>query len=1117
MKYPYTFIRLFVLTLLCWGLQRGFTQETVENSIYIPYQEFWKVFEQENRGVFLPYEEYRGLMEAAKKASEIPEPDKMEGVLITELSGELNAGDQVVKGKAQVMIEAFSEGWHTVPLQVGEWVISSAQLDGKAARLRKESSGYVLVFEQLKEAPFKHTLLVEFAVPYVKTTANAVERLAMGEKALRFALPEVAVNRWTLSVPDDQVDFNLSDTVAVTEMGATEDPGTIVELFIAGHRSFEVKWTPEVEGAKNMEPVMQVDVDQEFEIQPDRIRSLSTLQLSIDRAPVDRMSFTIADDKERVVTVSSPRLKSWASTSEEDGGQRVEVQFQEPIKGMELLEVESERYEVPELWIAPLIQVEKVARQQGSVVVALDRDLKSVNEKVDGMSRLDVSQLQVVAGKKGTATYGWEYRALPAGVQLTVEAVHPEIVVVTTTSVTIDPRSLTQQVQAQFTVERSGIFQLELSIPEGYEMMDPQSLSSKFKLERHEVGEVVEGRRTVRFDFAQRIDGEVTLTFGLRREDVKTALQTPTGKEVVLEVPVVRGAGKYLVRDSGKMVIGSPAFLALRVVEREGLREDPWNELAIPASMMTLGQAQLGFRYSGDPVQLKIAAKRKEPFTTVTQLLVVQAQTGLVKFHSDLYVQVQYSGIRNLRIDVPTELNDSLRITKEDIRKRELTDAPGLAEGMTAWLLEGPTEFTGRFVIPLEWEMPLSGLDVGVQKDVVIPALIPRGVDRSLGQIILRKAESMDVVVREVGPELTPIDPRHDLLENRQIPDAALAFEYQRAWSLTATLVRYEPVSVKATSIDRGWVRQVITRGGEVSVQALYQIRSVRQRLELRLPEDAVFDSQPLELNGRSVAMERGGDGQVYIPLTGFKADEAVLLELRYSLPKGGEALRLPHFPEDPATQKIFLSVYVPESQVYLGHRGGWNPEVVWVVSDGFRMMPRANQSADMLWSWVRDGVSVTSSPLDRLPTDGQHLLFSTLRPDTSGVALKVCVFSIRWFYVMVIGCGLVLGLLLIRASQRTRIVVTMSLVAGLILVGVFLPSFAHALVNDATAAAALLVVVLWFVYDLVVRLPRVQQKRLSTAQPEVNSNHSPVERQDNEQDAPCETKNDEEESDHDA
>jgi hypothetical protein len=125
------------------------------------------------------------------------------------------------------------------------------------------------------------------------------------------------------------------------------------------------------------------------------------------------------------------------------------------------------------------------------------------------------------------------------------------------------------------------------------------------------------------------------------------------------------------------------------------------------------------------------------------------------------------------------------------------------------------------------------------------------------------------------------------------------------------------------------------------------------------------------------------------------------------------------------------------------------------------------------LLGWVSEGLKVEQSGLDQLAVDGQHLLFSALNPGTGGVILRVRTFPLVGFYLIVIAAGVAIGLVLVRATLNRRLVVVAALLALLVLLAVFTPALARALVNDAVAGAAALVLILWFAWDVVVRVPR--------------------------------------------
>jgi len=134
-------------------------------------------------------------------------------------------------------------------------------------------------------------------------------------------------------------------------------------------------------------------------------------------------------------------------------------------------------------------------------------------------------------------------------------------------------------------------------------------------------------------------------------------------------------------------------------------------------------------------------------------------------------------------------------------------------------------------------------LKVGSSARIELPRIVPREVDRAWGHVVLAKAEFIDVTPTADRKGLRPVDAGHDLPENARDDRVARAFEFQDDWKLVVKVTRYAPKDVRATSIERALVRMVLTRGDVTSVQAIYRLRSARQRLVVRLPENAGFDA----------------------------------------------------------------------------------------------------------------------------------------------------------------------------------------------------------------------------------------------------------------------------------
>jgi len=297
------------------------------------------------------------------------------------------------------------------------------------------------------------------------------------------------------------------------------------------------------------------------------------------------------------------------------------------------------------------------------------------------------------------------------------------------------------------------------------------------------------------------------------------------------------------------------------------------------------------------------------------------------------------------------------------------------------------------------------------------------------------------------------------------VPGAARALEFQEDWTLTVVATMYKLEDVKRTSIERALVRTVVTRGDRWPVQALYRMRSARQRLMIQLPAGVTFDTEPVRLNGRPVSLERGeAEGSTFfVPLVGQKADETFLLELRYSVPAGAVRVECPAFPEEPAIQKVFLSVYLPQEWDYLGSVGPWTDEIVWAVARS-GLKPRARQEdKSLIKDWVRKDLAVQGNPEENFPTDGRHYLFSAVGPAAPPEGgLRLVAMDHDWLAAAIFGAVLLAGIVLMFTRAAVRLVAAGAFIVLLVLVGVFAPTFARQAVNLVLVAAVFIVLVLW-------------------------------------------------------
>jgi hypothetical protein len=1043
-----------------------------EQTIYIPYEDLRKTFEKSGRGVFLPYEEFQKLWQAARAAAARPAEVKPPvDNLISEITGEATVAKDVINVKARVRIELLKEGWNRVPIGLGDVAISKAMIGTDPARLVPADGGYALIVENPSKAAQVIELNLEFARAYTKSP---------GRNSVSFAAPVTPVSRWDIRVPEPGVKVDVQPLLAASEVPVAKDAiETHVQAFVGATPSVRIEWTPKSEGAKGLTALASVQAETRVTIDEGVTRTRVELEYAVSRAELPQVRVEVPADL-KIVNVFDPNVREW-SVAAEEGLQRITAQLFEPAREKQVLVVELERFAAEAGVVVPIVKALDVGRQQGVVVIRLAAGLRAEATQRESLLQLDAGELPArLASEKWDFAY--RYAALPFALTLRVEKILPRLVVDTLVEAHIQPEQLVLDVRSVVDVQRAGVFQFVFLVPPEWEVRNVRGEtlenSTPAEIDGHHRLEGQPGKLVV--NLSRQASGRVALGLQLYRRLAEPDLLTPSGKTVAIALPIPRADLESIFRETGRLVLYGPDSLRFNPREPKGLRTISPTEAVQGFPTLPAPAAErpvMAFAFGTDPASLTVEAERRKPHITVRQLLTVRLDSGVARFEALFFCDVLYSGIKSLRIDLPKALADQIRVTGAGLRHETIDDAAELADlapDSVAWRLSGETEFIGPAVIPMVWEQKLEKLDVGGSVDLVIPRLTPRAVDRAWGHILLAKAESIDVIPTDARSGLRPIDPQHDLMPGAAGREAARALEFLHDdWALTVRATRYEAKDVKSTSIERALITAVVTRGDITSIQAVYRMRSARQRLTVKLPGEVEFDTQPLHINGRPVPLEQGAGSEFFIPLTAQVQNTPFLVELRYTVRGQGLHFEGPSFPQEPATQRVYLSVFLPQELAYLGSRGAWNDELVWAIR-GFSSWPRSSRSREALYQWVSEGLEASPEGLASFATDGRHLLFSTLRPLPGAVgALQIRAVRDLWVQMLVIGLGVAIGLVLVPATLAQRALACGLVSTLMLLLAVFLPSLARALVTNAALAGAAVVLILWGLWYLVVTRPR--------------------------------------------
>jgi hypothetical protein len=1066
-----------------------------EQTIYIPYTKLREIFETEKRGVFLPYDKFQELWKAAREKQAVqPDVKPPVAVLISEVANEAVVSRDVVKVKAKIKIELLSVGWHEVPLRLADAAITSATIDGKPARILFDKfTGYKLVVERTKDGP--QTL--ELALDYAKTFTKRA-----GTNTVSFESPQAPVSKWQVRLDEPGVKIDIHPLIAASDVPAADpkQPKSEILAFVGAAETVRIDWTPRAEGATGLEVLAGVQTEEQVNIDETAIHTRATLLYTISRASLAQLKIDVPATH-RVANVFDSNVKRWsvekpAADPKADAAkattQRILIELFEPAKQTQSIVVELEliaEAAAARTSVIPVISAVDVARQQGVVVVQVADGLRAEPERRTGLIQLDSGELPNSMSTKRWA-FSYRYATVPFDLALKIEKVQPRITTELLVEADLQPDKLVLETKARINIEKAGIFTLELEIPKGFEISEARGFSGH-ELEPLAVdGFRVEGtdRNKVVFNLTRKAIGKVGLQFRLTKPLSDPELKTPMGKEASLALTLPRFAQGTVERTTGSLIVHAPESLRVNPGEAKGLRTVSFQEAlqalaALRSTAPPNTRPVQAFTFADAPAELTLAVERRKPHVTVRQFLTARVEAGVVKYTAQFFHEILYSPVRSLRIDIPEKIVGSVHNDTAGVRESVVAPPPAdLEAGYVAWSLAGESEFLGNVVLTLSWETPLDKLEVGANSTFNLPHLKPKLVDRAWGQIVLMKAEAIDLADSGELKSLRPIDPQQDLMPGASAPGAARAFEFHEDWALAVTATRYKLEEVKRTTIERAVVRGVVTRSKQTSVQALYQLRSARQRLALKLPAGASFEPDPVKIDGKSVPLESGGagaaggQGDYFIPLVGQSPDKPLVLELRYTLKDQATTFDLPAFPEDPAVQQVYLCTYLPEEWAVIRADGPWTDEVYWMWGGApwrytggvaYRPVPKRNDA--QLVQWVTQGVSVQGNPLDNFRQDGRLLVFSALHPEAppAGSLTLVTVHRtlLNSVVLLVILGG---GLLLLRTKLATRAMVAGCAIVAFVVLEIFQPMLVLEMVNGIFQWSIGIVVVGWIVVAVI-------------------------------------------------
>jgi hypothetical protein len=436
------------------------------------------------------------------------------------------------------------------------------------------------------------------------------------------------------------------------------------------------------------------------------------------------------------------------------------------------------------------VRVDGAAGEVGLLGIAFGEEVQPEAVEVEGLSRVnpeDFNGKLLPRSKDGQPLallqHAFRYGAGAAKAKLKVTAVAPELRAESCQLVSLGEDRLVIATDLAVTITRSGVFRLDLDVPEGLEI---ESATGE-GLSHWTVDKV---KRIVTFHLAGKTMG--------RRDFSLTLTGHPTGDQAKWQVP--RLSLRDASRETGVLTVVPERGLQVRAVERKNISQLEPRELADGPKESARAAARPGaLAYSllqGDWA-LGLSISRLDPWVTAKVFHDATIREGQLLTRVHVGYRIENAAVKSLRVRIPgldATAAETVRATgpavadlipvKDQIGIYEIRFQRGLA-GETDVELEyqrPSAESGGESVVPVVLEnVRQQAYFVAVRAGGRLelePGAIPRGwqridwavVQSTLGRAAGTVAPAMAFKVAEPdGPPLPVVLKRHQLAELRKL------------------------------------------------------------------------------------------------------------------------------------------------------------------------------------------------------------------------------------------------------------------------------------------------------------------------------------------------------------
>lgn len=1062
-----------------------------ERTVYVPYEELEKVFQDGGRGVFLPYREFLDLWNELTLKREHEDKPPTDGVVSrAEYTGRVEGTTLTLDAK--ISVESFQKSWITLPLGTADMAGIGEAQTGKAV-LQSDKDGVKVLLPEKGV----YELSLKLFAPVVQSN---------GKSKVKLSLPRAAVSKLTATIPGDGLEFEVTPAAAFTSRAA--EPGqTELSFFFGVGASHEVAWGAP-QGATQLTPLLLAETKLDASVGAGSIATSAAISYRIMRAPVSAFRINLPKGQE-VLGVTGDDIKEW--TIEPAGERQVLVVTpNKPVKEKYALtlSLEASIAKLPAEVQVPDLVIEGASYARGTASVQTESQFDATAKTLDGIVRANAS----VSPSNGMIAVG-SFRLLtqPYKLSLDVAEAKPQVEVSSVTKLDVQRDAVKVDSTFDYNVRRVGIFDVQITLPGN---LSVSSVTGDGIGEWRVIGTTTAtpagggaGSQSLMVKLQKQTTGAFKINVAGRISRAQ-----PTDD---LSVPMLAPA--EVNRHEAKIGVSMHSSLEANTKDIGGFQQEDVSALGVAAKSGD-SAATLAFRYRDAAKPAVLGFKSRDPQVSVEVLTLVEAKEQSTRHQWTLAFDVAYAAVDRFVLAVPKAVAGEVRLIDPQVKETNKAFTPDPAKIKNAdttnnayWEVVLRSEKMGAFQLALSHEKQ-GALEAGKTGKVELLQLHVPGAFQETGQVAVIKDDSLEI--RNSQPEnLEEIDSR-ELHQAIQRPGVFLAFKYRALpMKLSVEVAKNDYFKVPQAVVTHADLTTAVATDKAQSTEVIYWVKNIDlQFLVVTLPKGARLQSDIIVGREAQQPMRREGseDLLVRLPSGSGNSREAFPVRFVYEMPSANPGEKLGTFgslaiePPSVGDVKVFETrhrLFLPEGWHYTQFDGpltqtaterGWLRvrRIIDPLIPAFG--PQAGRANDSKWNDPPAVASEVKSLFDfQVPTQGHQETLRRLGPPatiTASFRSKKLTFG---FEAVAFLFTVLIGVSLNRSSVSGKLPFVVIFGCGAVLAtGLLSP--VNALVANAVILAVGMIIALWLLLGFFGLFRRRERLIAQNVTPAMHEPHVP-------------------------